>query len=67
MSTRVKCFGSFVVAPSGVIGTKSSSTSTGRCHATAQTLGGAQNVLTFFISCLGFALTPVVTSVKSLR
>lgn len=67
MSTRVKCFGSFAVAPSGVTGTKSLSTSTGKCHVTAQTLGGAQNVLTFFISCLGFDLMPAVTSAVSLR
>lgn len=50
MSMRVNLSGSCVVAPSGVTGTRSLSIGTGRCLATAQTLGGVQSVLTRLIS-----------------
>jgi hypothetical protein len=59
--------GSCVVAPSGITGTKSSSTNTGKCLATAPTLGGAQSIPTSSISCLASVAMPVNTSDKSLR
>jgi hypothetical protein len=67
MFSTANHFGSCVVAPSGVTGTKYSSTNTGKCHATAQTLGAAQSIPTSSISCLAFVAMPVNTSDKSLR
>ena len=50
MLLTVNPFGLCAVAPSGVTGTKYSSTNMGKCLATAQTLGGERNALPFFTS-----------------
>jgi hypothetical protein len=67
MYSTAKHSGLCVVAPSGITGTKSLSINTGKCLATAQTLGAAQSIPTSFNSCKGHAPMPVNTSYQLVR
>ena len=59
--------GSFAVAPSGITGTKSSSINTGKCLATAQTLGGEANALMLSTLPAGQTATPANTNEQLVR
>ena len=67
MSLTVNRFGLYAVVLSGITGTRSSSTNTGRCLATALTLGGGLSALHFFTSSVASVATLANTSDSSLR